>query len=299
MVRLESMEAFVKVVDAGGLSAAGRRLKISPTMVSNHVVALETALGARLLNRTTRSQSLTDAGRMFYARCVDVLERVHSAEDEINSRRGTVSGCLRVAVPGALGMHLLTPLISDLTRRHPGLDVELQLIEREVNLVEEGFDAVIRLAPVDEANMVARQLRTFPRWVVASPAYLKRRSAPQRPEQIADHPCIVFRGSERQDVWRFVAPRKVDVTVHGRMVVNSFESVLVAVRENMGLAMVPQYVAESAEAKSLVRLLPGFELHQPTAWLYYLQDRMMSARSRVFIDLVIERYGLRVNGAGP
>ena len=292
MVTLDEMETFVRVVDLGGLSAAARRQVISTAMVSKRLLSLERQLGTRLLHRTTRRQSLTDAGRSFYERCVDVLDRVHAAEAEAENRRIDVTGTLRIASPGAMGTHLLTPLLADYLRRHPRVDVEVQFLERHVNLVEDGFDAAFRLGVVKDAGMVTRPLRAFPRWLVCSAEYARRRDLPQKPEQLAQHECIVFEGERLEAEWALRGPRRLSVPVQGRARFSSLEAVLMAARHQLGIAALPQYMVEAAvTARELVRVLPSWDVEPPVSTLYYLPDPLMPRKLRTFVDLVLERYG--------
>ncbi len=192
MDRLTGMEIFVRVVDRGGFTAAAEGSGISTTMVSNHIHALEQRLGARLLNRTTRRQSLTEIGQAYYDQCLDILGRIEGAETAAREMLSRPRGRLRVSAPVTLGSHLLVPMLADYLREYREVEVELLLNDRIVDLTDEGFDVAFRFGSLADSGLVARPLQSLNRVVCGSPTYFARHGVPERPEDLADHNCLAF-----------------------------------------------------------------------------------------------------------
>jgi len=194
MDRLASMATFVRAADLGSFAAAASALAMSPQMVAKHVGYLEARLGARLLNRTTRRQSLTEVGKVYYERCKLVLAEADWADAAGSDATGTPRGRLRVNAPVSFGTHTLMPLVSRYLRQNLGVDVELILSDRFVDLVEEGFEAVFRTGPLADSSLAARTLRPFRLLACASPGYLRERGTPSRLEDLGAHECLGFVG---------------------------------------------------------------------------------------------------------
>jgi DNA-binding transcriptional LysR family regulator len=292
MDRLTGMEVFVRVVDLGGFTAAAEASGISVTMVSNHVQALERRLGARLLNRTTRRQSLTDIGAAYYAQCIDILARVETAEDEARDMRSRPAGRLRVSAPITLGSHLLIPALAEYLREFSDVDIELQLNDRIVDLAEEGFDAAFRFGKLPDSGLIARPLQSLKRAVCASPAYLARHGTPLKPDDLADHNCLAFHHITPEREWLFqgVEPQTVHVT--GQLTANNGPALLQAALSDIGIVMLPDYlVAEDLAAGRLVRLFPEFDFVRAPVQLVYLRDRHMTPKMKSFVEFVLSCFG--------
>jgi DNA-binding transcriptional LysR family regulator len=292
MDRLTAMEIFVRVVELRGFTAAARASGISPTMASNHIQALERRLGARLLNRTTRRQSLTEIGAAYYAQCLDILGRIEGAEIAAREMRSRPKGRLRVSAPITLGSALLIPALADYLQRYEEVAIELLLNDRQVDLAEEGFDAAFRFGALPDSGLVARPLRALGRVVCASPAYLERRGTPQRPEDLAGHDCLAFHNVRPEDGWTFPHAKPRTIGVAGPLTVNNGPALLRAALGGIGIVMLPDYlVAEEIAAGRLQRLFPDQAFSSPPLQLVYLPDRHMTPKLRSFVDFVLERFG--------
>ncbi len=292
MDRLTGMEVFIRVVDLGGFTAAAEASGISPTMVSNHVQALEKRLGARLLNRTTRRQSLTEIGAAYYAQCVDILARIDAAEGEARDMRARPAGRLRISAPITLGSHLLIPALAEYLRDYSEVEIELQLNDRIVDLAEEGFDVAFRFGDLADSGLIARPLRRLSRVICASPTYLARHGIPQTPEDLAAHNCLAFQYIRPERDWIFQAEVARTIHVNGRLNVNNGPALLQAALHAIGIVMLPDYlVADHVEAHRLVRLLPDFAFPRAPLHLVYLPDRHMTPKLKSFVEFVLDRFG--------
>ncbi|MBZ9736011.1 LysR family transcriptional regulator [Mesorhizobium sp. CA18] len=261
MDRLESMEVFVKAADLGSFAAAAAALDLSGPMVGKHVRFLEERLGMRLINRTTRRQSLTDFGRAYYERCRIVLAEAQAAEalaaDQLSEPRGT----LRVTMPAHFGRHCVTPILIELARRYPTLELDLSLSDRFVDLVEDGFDLAIRTGTLDDrAGIIARRVARQRMIVCASPSYIESFGRPLQPEDIASHQAIVYRrlGHVLQP-WLFTRDDDsvTQIAPAGRLRLDDLDAIADAATDGMGLAWLPYWlVRQRIEGGTLVRLLP-------------------------------------------
>jgi DNA-binding transcriptional LysR family regulator len=293
MDRLSGMEVFVRVVELGGLTPAAAESGISITMVSNHIKALEQRLGAKLLNRTTRRQSLTEIGARYYAQCLDVLARIEAAESEAREMRSQPRGRLKVSAPVTLGSHLLAPVFVDYLREQPDVEIDLLLNDRIVDLADEGFDAAFRFGELRDSGMVARRLRNLGRIVCAAPDYLALYGIPAEPEDLAKHNCLAFRYVQPELEWVFHREGgDRQVAIKGQMSVNNGSALLAAALAGAGVAMLPDYLAApDVQAGRLVRLFPEYNLSRAPLQLVYLPDRQMTPKMRSFVEFVLARLG--------
>jgi DNA-binding transcriptional LysR family regulator len=293
MDRLASMEVFVHVVDLGGFTRAAAASGLSTTMVSNHIRALEQRLGARLLNRTTRRQSLTEIGARYYAQCVDVLARIEAADVEAREMRARPRGRLRVSAPITLGTHLLIPAFAAFLSQQPEVEIDLQLNDRVVNLADEGFDAAFRFGDLPDSGLVARRLRSLGRMICAAPAYLAQHGTPAEPEDLAHHNCLTFYNVQPEREWLFRGANKARrVAVKGQMTINNGSALLEAALAGGGVALLPDYLVDAdVAAGRLIRLFPQYDLSRGPLQLVYLPDRHMTPKMRSFVDFVLERLG--------
>ena len=203
MNKLQAMEAFIAVVDHQGFNAASNALPISRSAVSKAVADLEASLGGRLLNRTTRRISLTEAGRAYYDRCREILGAISEADGVVTGLSANPAGTLRVNAPMSFGHRQLAPLVAAFRRQYPAIYLELVLADRMVDMVEEGFDVTIRITRPSDSSLVARRVAPCRFSVVASPAYLSKRGRPQSPADLTDHECLVYRYAPEPERWRF------------------------------------------------------------------------------------------------
>ncbi len=290
MDRLESMAVFARVAEAGSFSAAAKICGLSPTMVANHVQDLERRLGTRLIQRTTRRQSLTEVGQAFLADCLDVLARVETAEDAARERHSRPIGRLRVSAAVSFGTTVVTPLVRDYLRLYPDVDVDLRLTDRVVDLAEEGIEAAFRFGDLPDSGLIARSLRPCYRQVCASPDYLAKHGVPLTPADLAQHHCLLFRDGVPRNRWQFSGLPPVPVS--GRFVADNGSALLSAVRDGLGVALLADFeIAADIAAGRLVRLLGNIDTPAWPLALVHLAERRMTAKLRRFVDLALQRLG--------
>jgi len=292
MDRLESLEVFVAVAEAGGLSAAARRLGLSPTMVGKHLSALEARLGVRLLNRTTRRQNLTEAGELFLARSRAVLAQVAEAEDAVAASRGQAAGLLRIGAPISFGVARLAPALSDFMAAHPRVEVELALSDGRTDAVGEGLDALFRVGPLADSNLIARPLAPYRMVVAAAPAYLAAHGTPRTPGDLAGHACLGLTHWGLRHAWRFDGPEGgVEVPVAYRLRIDNGPALRAAAVAGGGIILQPEaLVGADLAAGRLVPLLDGYEPPARPMYLIYPPDRSPPAKLKAFVDFALKRF---------
>ncbi|HXN69965.1 MAG TPA: LysR family transcriptional regulator [Bradyrhizobium sp.] len=290
MDRIDAMQAFVAVADLQGFAPAARKLGLSPSAVTRLIAALEDRLGARLLQRTTRQVTLTDAGARYLDRARRILADVEEAEAAAEGERTRPSGRLVVSAPVGFGRLHVSPVMSAYLKRHGEVAVELRLEDRVINLVEDGVDLAVRIAHLPDSSLVARQVGDMPRIVVASPDYLARRGEPKTPAAIAAHETIQFGATAAPPDWRFVEDgREVRVASTPRFTTNSSDAAIQYAEAGGGLTRVMFYQAAAAlKAGRLKIVLAKFEEPPLPIHLVYPTSRLLSAKVRAFVDLVTE-----------
>jgi DNA-binding transcriptional LysR family regulator len=290
MDRIDAMHAFVAVADLEGFATAARKLKLSPSAVTRLIAALEERLGARLLQRTTRSVTLTDAGKRYLERARRILADVEEAERAAEGERTRPSGRLVVSAPLGFGRLHVGPVMSTYLKRYPEVSGELRLEDRMINLVEDGIDLAVRIGHLADSSLVARHVGEMRRVVVASPAYLKARGEPKTLEAITSHDTIQFGSSVGLADWRFLdAGNEVRITYAPRFSSNSSDAAIQYTVEGGGLTRVMAYqAAEAVKAGKLKIVLEKFELPALPINIVYPTSRLLSAKVRTFIDLVME-----------
>lgn len=288
--RLTSMAVFVRAVEAGSFAAAAAALDISAPMVGKHVRFLEDRLGMRLLNRTTRRQSLTEFGRAYYERCRQVLAEAEAADALAADQLSQPSGRLRVTAPVLFGRRCVAPILLDLVRRFPALDLDLSFNDRIVDLAEDGFDLAIRTGDLDmRAGVMARRVARQNMVVVAAPAYLAERGRPERIEDIAAHDAIIYSRSGRVPPWLFPraeAGPPVEITPsRPRLRFDDMDAIADAASAGMGLAWLPCWlVRERIAAGALTALWPGQPGFLYDSHALWLQTPRLPLRLRMAID---------------
>jgi DNA-binding transcriptional LysR family regulator len=292
--RLTALEVFAKVAALGSLSAAGRALGMSQTMVTKHLTALETRLGVKLFHRTTRRLSITEAGRNYLETTERILADVETADAAVAADRVEPRGLLRLNVPIAFGTRQIAPLLCEFTRRHPLVTVELGLNDRLVDLADEGWDLAIRIGILSDSSLIARRIAPCHTIVCAAPSYLAARGTPRTIASLAEHNCLGYTLSRLTGVdrWAFGAKGDTVAVVSGNLRTNNGEALRAAAIAGQGLAYLPTFiVADDLRAGTLVAL----PLDQPTiefAGIYavYLPDRHLAAKIRAFIDFIANRF---------
>jgi len=289
---LTGMRVFAAVVDAGSFAAAADKLDLSRGMTSRYVAQIESHLGVRLLNRTTRRQSLTEAGEDYYQRATQVLAMVEEAEQSAAKGSAEPRGTLRVNAPVAFGIRHLGPAIGAWLQRCPQVKADLTLNDRIVDLVEEGFDVAVRIARRIDPGLVARPVTRARMVVCASPAYLKRRGTPKSPADIARHNCLTY-AYAGQSEWRLTRNgRNQVVKVSGNVHGNNGDILCSVAADGVGVIAQPTFlVYELLREKKLVRVLEGWEVDGYTLYAVYPSRQFLTPKVRSFIDFLVERFG--------
>lgn len=287
--RLVGMTVFRRAVELGSLAAAARALELSPEMAGQHLKVLEGRLGVRLLKRTTRRLSLTDAGRTYYDRCVAALDEIALAEAEAGSRQAEPGGRLRIAAPLAFGTALLAPAVAAFLDRHPGVSVEIDLSERAVDLLTENVDLALRLGELPPSGLIARRLASFPLILVASPAYLSNHPAPERPRDLAAHQTLIYTQTHTPTRWSFTGPSgtKESVAVDGRIRASDVGFLLDLALIGRGILLAPSFVLKDSLASGrLVPVLPDWHERSLPLHALWPHRTLMPATVRAFLDFL-------------
>jgi DNA-binding transcriptional LysR family regulator len=283
-VDLNDVVVFAKVVQSGSFTRAGRELDLPKSTVSRKVSELEERLGARLLQRTTRSLSLTDAGRAFYEHATRVVSELDAGAAAVQELEDAPRGLLRVTAP--LNFGLFAPLLSSFAGRHPAVEVELVCTDRMVDLVEEQFDVAIRASRLKDSTLVARPLGVLANLLLSSPRYVAAHGQPRQPKDLVKHACLVFGAGPDRGHYRLTRKgREEVVTVRGRLVANDFDLLHEAARDGLGVAMLPYpRVQEDCKAGRLVRVLPEWDAPSFPIRAVYPSTRHLSPKVRAFVD---------------
>jgi DNA-binding transcriptional LysR family regulator len=287
---LDRMGMFVSVTELGSFTAAAERLGLSKNLVSKGVAELEKRLGARLLNRTTRSLSLTDAGQRYLGRCKQLLSEIDSLEDSVNADETRLRGTLRITAPSTFGELYVVPAAAEFTRLHSEITVDLRLNDRFVDIVTEGFDLGIRIGHLADSSLVAKKLGVTNIWVVGEPSFILNHGEPQSPSDLQRFNCVRDTNFRSGSTWHFIldgAPQ--DIAVNGTMLVNSARSGRDVALAGLALAYCPDYVVkEDVKAGRLQRLMENVPTLELPIHAIYSNSRHMPARVRVFLDFLGE-----------
>jgi len=290
---LQEMIVFTRVVSAGSLSAAARELGLSPALVSRKLAALESRLGVRLINRTTRSLRLTDEGANYHESCARVLADIEEAEAFISAGRVEPRGTLKVALPASFGHQHIAPLIPEFAARYPAVHIALSLSDRSVSLIDEGFDLAVRIAELEDSSLAARRLAPNRRVVCASPAYLARHGTPHTPQDLARHNCITASDFNMSWEYKDQNGRPGSVRVSGRYTCDNWEVLREWALAGLGVALkstwdVHRHLADG----SLVELCPGYTFDSDVAiYAVYPHRRFLPAKTRAFIEFLVASFG--------
>ena len=292
MDTLDLMRTFVAVVDSMSFTAAGRRLGRSKALISKHVGELESRLGVRLMNRTTRSVQVTEIGRAYYDRARGLIADFDSLEDAVKAEAGQPRGRLRITAPQTLGELELMEMLKAFRGRYPKLELEVFLADRLVDLIAEGFEIALRITTLADSSLIARKLCDVRLLLCATPAYLTARGTPQLPTDLGQHDCIVDSNIRWRENWRFGDPESGDlVRVESCLTVNSATAVHRAVSEGMGVGFIPEFVvARELKAGRLVSLFDEQNSHRLGVYLVYPHRLHLSAKVRAFIDFTADWY---------
>lgn len=288
---LRRMVIFSHVVETKSFSAAARRLGIAKSAVSRHIALLEKSIGVRLLNRTTRSLSLTEIGETYYQSCVRIVAEAEEVTRRVSGLQDQLSGTLRVSSPIVFGNCFIAPLLAEFVRRHPSLNVELLLGDQVVDMIESGIDVGIRVGWLKDSKLLARKIGESPRLLCASPEYLEHREKPEKPEQLVDHEWIIFSLLPTPYHWTFVKNRtQKRIQVKGQVKTNNADAVRSFLLNGVGLAALSDFlVADDIKTGRLVHLLPDYNCGSAGIYAVYLDRRYQQAKVRLFIDFISEK----------
>lgn len=291
MDRLESMSTFVTAVEAGSLSAAARQLGIPLTTVSRNVSELEAHLKTRLLNRSSRKLTLTDAGRSYVTACKQVLEYVSEAERGAAGEYSAPKGNLNITAPIVFGRTHIVPIVAEFLRAYPDIDIRMILADGVANLLEERVDLAVRIASLPDSSLVATRVGSIRRVVCGSPAYFAERGIPAKPVDLGRHDCITRDGQSFDNSWTF-GPEKssIAIPIHARLIVNTAEAAIDAAIAGAGITRVLSYqVIDAIRAGTLVMVLEEFEPEPMPVSLVYAAQGLLPLKLRAFIDFAVPR----------
>ncbi len=294
MDTLGALSLFAKAVETGSFSEAGRQSGLAPSSVSRRIVELEGWVGAALFHRTTRKLNLTEAGQSFYERTRGILLDLEEAKVIAAQLEDHPSGLIRLTIPASMERHL-TVAIGEFQTRWPGVRFALTFTDRVVDLVGEGYDLAVRMGRLEDSTLRARKIGEARRYLCASPRYLDRAGAPQRPEDLAGHNCLIFRTHPGYNVWRFkVGDRTVDVRASGNFSANSGNALINAARDAKGLVLAPEWlVGPSLAIGELVEVMPKHPPVPDRTPLYAVHpyQRFVPPKVKTFVDFLVKRYG--------
>ena len=299
MERLTALTVFRHAAELGSFAATSRHLGLSPAAVSKNIGELEAHLTVRLFNRTTRRMSLTEAGALYYERIVRVLDDLEEADDALRTTQETPRGLLRVSAPMTVTLLCLSPALPKFLARYPEVSLDLQLDDRRINIVEQGFDLALRGSDnLEDSSLIAQKLMTMVHVVCGAPSYFERYGVPASPEDLVNHCCIQFTLSGHAKVWTFknvddLRPasgyRTISVPIDGRYKVNSSLAVRDALRAGFGLSLIPWiYVRDDLNEGRLQTVLDEWSPDETTLYAVYPSKRYVTSKVRAFLDFLVE-----------
>lgn len=293
MDRFENINTFIRVVETGSITAAADRLMVAKSAVSRRLKELEEHLGVELFHRTTRKMNLTDTGRAFYHRSVRIVEDLLEAELATTQAHGTLKGSLKIALPSTFGLMHMGPAINEFLQIHPQIEFELDFNDREVDLIQEGFDLAIRIANLPDSSLIARRFAAIKMLICASPSYLERMGTPQTPNELTEHQCLVYSLLSDSEYWQLSDSKgkEFKIKIHPYLKASTGEFLRDAAVEGMGIILIPSFIVyKEIENSTLVPLLNNYKSNQLDAYAIYPQTRHLSQRVRAFVDFLIKRF---------
>ncbi len=296
MDRLAAIEAFVRVAEAQSFSQAARRLRSSKSAVSRNVGALEFELGVRLFHRTTRSLTLTEAGRGYFERATRILADLEEANLAVSQLQSAPRGRLRVSAPMSFGFLHLAPALPDFLARYPEVAVDLAMNDRFVDLIDEGFDVAVRIGAMEDSSLIARKVAPIRRVVCASAAYFNSRGLPLSPDDLKGHDCLLNSNIASSQEWQFTAldGKSWPVEVKGRLSANNGDALRAAALKGLGIVNLPTFiVGGDLQAGALVTALDKFITQDMALSAVYPHSRHLSPKVRAFVDFLADRFGPR------
>jgi DNA-binding transcriptional LysR family regulator len=287
--RLTGIQIFARAVETGSFSRAARDLNLTQPTVTKHIASLERTLGARLLNRNTRGISVTEIGALYYEKCKSILRELEEADSLIGVKQDRLNGVLRVSTSVAFGRRVLAPLLIEFSKANPGLRVDLNCEDTYVDLVARGIDVAIRMGRLADSSLGGRYLGTNPWVMVASPDHLAAHGTPEAPEQLASRACLVYSSVQGDDLWHLRAPsgERHSVPVKGRLRSNNLSTIVAAASADLGIAILPHYVATPAlRAGRVAAIMTGYALQEQEIHAVYPSPKLVPAKVVAFIDFI-------------
>ena len=287
MDTLDGLKTVIAVVETNSFTAASYRLGISKALVSQYVGEVERNLGIRLFNRTTRQLALTEAGRRYYQESIVLLEQYSALVDKVTGEQTKPQGLIRVSAPVTFGEMILAPLLPKFLQLYPDLTIELVLTNGAIDMLEEGIDLRLRIGGVDDSNMIARHLKTFPLILSASPSYIQQYGLPTTPQQIAEHNCIIDSNFRMGKQWPIISPQGKAETINVKSIVavNSPQAVREVAIAGGGVAMTPDFIVEDAINEGrLIPILPDYTTLEFGLFAIYPHRKYVAKKVRCFID---------------
>lgn len=288
MDKFQEMRVFSAVVEASSFVAAADSLGMSKAAVSRYVSELEQRLGVRLMHRTTRKLSLTPEGEVFLARSRDILSSIEASEAEISTHSVTASGLLKLSVPVSFGIKHLAPLWSEFLDKHPQVTLDVQLADRVIDLVDEGFDLAVRIARLPDSSLISRQLASTRLVLCAAPGYLRRRGTPDHPSELAQHEVLGYSLMAMGDQWQFTGPDgPVSVKVRPRMWSNNGDTCIAAALQGAGIQLQPTFLIENQLASGqLVEVLPQYRSVELGIYAVYPSRKFVLPKVRALVEFL-------------
>lgn len=292
MIEMEDMKCLIEVVESGGFGRAATRLGVSKSIVSRRIARMEAELGTRLLSRTTRGISPTEAGLEFKARSERILAEFDEAREAVAEHGGSVVGRLRLTAPLSFGVHHVTPVLAGLAERHPRLEIEASFDDRIVDLIGERFDAAIRIGNLRDSSLVARQILPARSLIAASPAYIGRHGRPQTPADLSSHDCLIYTGATSPE-WLFRAgKRTISVRPSGRLCAGSGDAIVQWAQAGLGIAHLPSFMLSAAVAAGALEvLLRDYPMPEFGIFVVRPPGSNVPGKVRVLIDALVDHFG--------
>lgn len=295
MGQLEEMTVFIRIVEAGGIGKAAEQLNLAKSAVSRRLVELETRLDTRLLNRTTRKSSLTDAGRTYYQRALKILDDVSDMNAETSSADASLDGTLRLAVPLSFGIMHLTPAIDTFAQQHPNLTIQIDFADRHIDLVEEGYDLAIRIAELKDSSLQARRITPVRHVLCASPGYISEMGTPKTLADLQNHRFLQYVSTSNSKL-NIIDPQgkhhSIEFASKAKIKANNGDFLRDMAIAGHGIVYMPTFLTWQALAVGdLIPVLTDHQLPESYVYAVYPQTRFLSQRARLFIDFMAERFG--------
>jgi len=294
MNKLQAMQVFVRVVETGGMTRAADSLQMPKATATTLIQQLEAVLGVKLLNRTTRSVSVTTDGAAYYQRCVAILAQVRETEESLTQRHATPGGRLRVDVPTLMARLVIVPALSSFFARYPDIDLQLACSERRADLIEEGIDCAVWSGELEDSTLIARRVGQLYFGTCASPSYLAAHGQPRHPDELKAHRCINHFSPRTGKIFDWVFAKngeRIQTSLHGSIALDDENSYVAAAEAGLGVAQIPAFVLKEAMERGSLDLLLGDWFPEPAPLnIVYPENRHLSSKIRVFVDWVAELF---------